>query len=56
MLAVGPAVSLEEVACAELLLTLRAGEVLGVPDAAQRRDHLHDTPRSYTVLVRTVLL
>lgn len=34
------ALPLEEVACAQLLVTVRAGEVLGVPRLAQRRYHL----------------
>lgn len=41
-LAVGPAVAFEEVPSAELLRAVRAGEVLRVPGAAQRRDHLHE--------------
>lgn len=43
-LAVGPAVALEEVARAQLLRAVRAREVLGVPRAAQRRDHLRGGP------------
>lgn len=39
-LAVRHAVALEEVAGAQLLLAVRAGEVLRVPNPPQRRDHL----------------
>lgn len=39
--AVRPAVALEEVPGAELLVAVSAGEVLRVPGAAQRGDHLH---------------
>lgn len=39
-LAVGPAVTLEEVPRAQLLVAVSAREVLRVPGAAQGRDHL----------------
>lgn len=39
-LAVGPAVAFEEVARAQLLVAVRAREVLRVPGPAQRCDHL----------------
>lgn len=42
-LAVRPAVALEEVPRAELLVTMGAGEVLRMPCPAQRGDDLHIT-------------
>lgn len=45
-LAVGPAVALEEIPGAELLVAVSAGEVLRVPRATQRGDDLdHRTVR-----------
>ena len=41
VLAVGLAVTLEEVLVAELDAAVGAGEVLRVPGLAQRRDHLN---------------
>lgn len=49
-LAVGPAVALEEVPGAQLLVAVRAGEVLGVPRATQRRDDLDHTTVRYSLL------
>lgn len=46
-LAVRPPVALEEVPCAQLLVAVRAREVLRVPGAAQRRDHLCQTTILY---------
>lgn len=42
-LAVWPAVALEEIPCAELLVTMCAGEVFRMPCLAQRGDDLHIT-------------
>lgn len=47
-LAVGAAVALEEVPGAELLVAVRAREVLRVPRATQRRDHLHEITNNPT--------
>lgn len=49
-LAVGPAVALEEVPSAELLVAVRAGEVLGMPRATQRSDDLEHTTVPYSLI------
>lgn len=53
-LAVGPAIALEEIPGAELLVAVSAGEVLRVPRAAQRGDDLdHRTVRQSLLYIIT---
>lgn len=49
-LAVRPAVTLEEVPGAELLVAVSAGEVLGMPRATQRGDDLNHTTVRHSLL------